>query len=92
MLFHVFYNGDLRMVNPRSQWSDDDQLTPQLTAIWLGGSNKPLNIATLALWRRIGVGPTFTRVGKSIRYPVSGLKEFVTAMTVSNDNHGGHND
>lgn len=71
------------MVNPRLNWSDEDQLTTQLAAIYLGGSNKPLALNTLALWRRRGTGPSFIRVGKSIRYPVSGLKHFMESMTVS---------
>lgn len=80
------------MANLRPIWSDEDQLTPQLAAIFLGGSNKPLALNTLALWRKKGVGPKYIKVGKSIRYPVSGLKEFVAAMTTSNDNRWGHND
>lgn len=77
------------MANLRPIWSDEDQLTPQLAAIFLGGSNKPLALNTLALWRQKRVGPQFVKVGKSIRYPVSGLKEFVASMTVSSDKHWG---
>ena len=80
------------MSNLHFEFSELDLLTPKQAAKFLGGSNKPLALATLALWRRNGEGPTFIRVGKSIRYPVSGLKEFVTATTVSNDNHGKHNE
>lgn len=73
-------------------WSDEDQLPPQLAAIYLGGSIKPLSLATLELWRRKGVGPKYIKVGKSVRYPVSGLKDFVAVMTSSNQNRWGHND
>ena len=68
---------------PRTLWSDNDQVTPQIAAIRLGGTDKPLSLNTLALWRRNGIGPTFIRVGKSIRYPVSGLNAFLKEMTVS---------
>ncbi|PPC93911.1 MAG: hypothetical protein CTY33_05910 [Methylotenera sp.] len=71
------------MVNQRHIWSDEDQLTPRLAAIYLGGSNKPLALNTLALWRRKNIGPKYIKVGKSVRYPISGLKEFVVAMTVN---------
>lgn len=76
------------MDNPRQLWSDQDQLTPKHAAIFLGGS-KPLALSTLSNWRRDGIGPAFTRVGKSIRYPVSGLKEFLNLMTVTSTNKGG---
>ncbi|CAN1507848.1 hypothetical protein MCEKH45_00707 [Methylophilaceae bacterium] len=79
------------MDNPRILWSDQDQLTPQLAAIFLGGS-KPLALSTLSNWRRAGIGPAYIRVGKSIRYPVSMLKEFLSAGTVHVDDIGGKND
>ena len=79
------------MDNPRQPWSDEDQLTPQFAANFLG-SSKPLALSTLSNWRRNGIGPAFIRVGNSIRYPVSGLKEFVNAMTVSASIKAGKND
>ena len=88
MLIHIFY-GDLRMAVTSSLWSEEDQLPPQLAAVYLGGSNKPLALATLELWRRKGIGPKYIKVGKSVRYPITGLKEFVASMTVSSDKHWG---
>lgn len=72
--------------------SEQNLLSPELAAEYLGGASKPLSQATLALWRRKGVGPTFIRVGKSIRYPLSKLNEFLNEMTVSRIVDGDQND
>ena len=79
------------MDKPRQLWSDQDPLTPKTTAIFLGGS-KPLSLSTLSNWRRNGEGPEYIRVGKSIRYPLSGLNKFIKAMTVSASIKVGIND
>lgn len=64
-------------------FSDQDLLTPKLAAIYLGGTSTPLALTTLSNWRAKGTGPTYIRVGDSIRYPVSGLREFMQCMTVN---------
>lgn len=61
----------------RPHWSDDDLITAKEAAIYLGGKIKPLACSTLFYWRLNGGGPTFIRVGKSIRYRVADLKAFI---------------
>ena len=56
---------------------DEDLLPPKLAAIILGGSIKPLSQNTLALWRRTGNGPSFLRIGNSIRYRYGDLMAFI---------------
>ena len=71
------------MTNIQFEFSDFDLLTPKQAAIFLGGSDKPLALSTLALWRNHGEGPSYIRIGKSIRYPVTRLKSFMQSMTVN---------
>lgn len=71
------------MSNFHFEFSDLDLLTPKQAAKFLGGSDKPIALSTLALWRKYREGPSFIRIGKSIRYPVSGLKYFMQSMTVN---------
>lgn len=71
------------MTDAHFLYSDLDLLSPKLSAKFLGGTNQPLALTTLALWRKNRVGPPFIRVGNSIRYPVSGLKSFIQSMTVN---------
>jgi hypothetical protein len=60
-----------------SQWSDDDLVTTKEAAIYLGGISNPLSSSTLFYWRSKGCGPEFIRVGSSIRYRISSLKNFI---------------
>lgn len=39
--------------------------------------------ATLALWRRIGQGPSFVRVGRLVRYRERDLVQWIEQQTVS---------
>jgi hypothetical protein len=43
-------------------------LNPESTGIYLGGTDKPLSVLTLADWRTKGIGPAYFRVGRLIRY------------------------
>jgi hypothetical protein len=61
----------------RPLWSDDDLIPPKEAAIFLGGKSKPLALSTLTYWRLRGVGPKYIRIGGSIRYRVSSLKNFM---------------
>jgi len=38
------------------------------------------SIRTLARWRRAGVGPSWTRVGRSPRYPLAWLNDFLRSQ------------
>lgn len=71
------------MSNLHFDFSDLDLLTPKQAAKFLGGYNKPIALSTLALWRKYREGPSFIRIGKSIRYPVTGLKYFMQSMAVN---------
>lgn len=46
------------------------------------GASRFLNIPerTLERWRYEGCGPRFAKFGKSVRYPLSELKKFVTSQ------------
>ncbi len=72
---------DLRMDIHRLEFSDQDNLAPNLAASFLGGSAKPLSLSTLSNWRRDGIGPKFVRIGKSIRYPVHELRAFMEGQS-----------
>ncbi|MEL6258617.1 MAG: helix-turn-helix domain-containing protein [Pseudomonadota bacterium] len=39
---------------------------------------------TLKKWRRLGQGPAFTKVGKSVRYRWQEIERYLDAQTVSN--------
>ncbi len=55
----------------------DRALREQEIAEWLG-----LSIATLRAWRRRGQGPRFVKFGRSVRYMVGDVEQFVRASAV----------
>ncbi|MBI4916897.1 MAG: helix-turn-helix domain-containing protein [Acidobacteria bacterium] len=56
-------------------------LSPQAAAEYLG-----LSVATLATWRCVGRYPLrFKRIGRSIRYSLADLEDFVQRRTVGGD-------
>lgn len=57
-----------------------DHLTPAETAAYLGGSS-PKSTSTLAQWRSSGVGPSYIKVGGSIRYRRSDLDAWLQSQT-----------
>lgn len=60
----------------RTELPDQELLTSQHAAEFLGGTARPISLSTLAYWRRTRQGPAFVRIGKSIRYRVSELRAF----------------
>ena len=52
-------------------------LTPKEVADWLG-----VNVQGLADWRYHNSGPTFTRIGRSIRYERDEVEKFIAAGRV----------
>ena len=57
--------------------NSDDLLTERQAAELLTVSSR-----TLQSWRSDGLGPPFTRVGRSVRYPHKGLLEYLAENTV----------
>jgi excisionase family DNA binding protein len=55
----------------------DDLLTERQAAELLTVSSR-----TLQSWRSDGLGPSFIRVGRSVRYPHKGLLEYLAENTV----------
>ncbi|MGB3375048.1 MAG: helix-turn-helix domain-containing protein [Microbacterium sp.] len=53
-------------------------LTPKQVAEWLG-----VSVATLSDWRYKQTGPTFTTLGRMIRYEHDRIQEFIDAGRVS---------
>ena len=44
-----------------------------------------LSVATLRNWRSMGRGPVYAKVGKSVRYQISDIKEFMEERKIKND-------
>lgn len=66
---------------------DDDLLTPSAAAKLLG-----VSLSWLAKARMRGDGPPFVKIGRSVRYPMPALREFIrTRMRRSTVDPGGHN-
>jgi hypothetical protein len=60
-----------------------DYLTPaQLVTRW----NEAVTIGTLSNWRSQGRGPTFVKIGRSIRYPLAAVVDYEAGNTHDNDN------
>jgi len=62
-------------------------LTPaQLVDRW----NKAVTTGTLSNWRSQGVGPAFSKFGRSIRYPIAAVQAYEAANSIApavNDNN-----
>lgn len=56
---------------------EDGLLLPEEAADYLN-----IKIQTLALWRSQGRGPTYIKLGSSVRYERSALREFVNVQRV----------
>lgn len=52
-------------------------LDPGSTGIFLGGSENPISVLTLADWRTKGIGPDYVKVGRLIRYRQADLDAWV---------------
>ncbi|MGV9784836.1 hypothetical protein [Nocardia farcinica] len=62
-----------------SEAPPQEYLSPkQLAERWPGGPS----VKTLAQWRYLGIGPDYTRVGKSVVYPLASVLEFERTNTV----------
>lgn len=58
--------------------SNANYLTPaQLVDRW----NKAVTIGTLSNWRSKGIGPAFTKFGKSVRYPLESVQAYEAVAT-----------
>jgi excisionase family DNA binding protein len=47
-----------------------------------------VSVKTLEAWRRLGKGPMFVKLGRSVRYTKRALDEFTSARTVRNSAEG----
>ncbi len=47
-----------------------------------------VSVKTLEAWRRLGKGPMFVKLGRSVRYTMRSLDEFTRARTVRNSAEG----
>lgn len=50
----------------------EDHLTPEETSEVLG-----ISTTTLCNWRSQGKGPDYVKIGRIVKYPVDGLREFL---------------
>lgn len=58
-------------------------LTPaQLVDRW----NNAVTTGTLSNWRSKGRGPSFVKIGKSVRYPLAAVQAYEAGNTHDNDN------
>lgn len=74
----------LLSVNSNNQNSIID---PLITA---SDAAKLLNVAliTLAVWRKSKIsGPAYVKVGKSVRYQLSAIRQFIDKNTVNTEEH-----
>ncbi len=62
-------------------------LDEKSAAEYLGGM-KPLSVKTLQKWRIKGAGPTWVRIGGSIRYKQSDLDQFIESSPRRGRIHG----
>lgn len=46
-------------------------------ARYLGGSESPISVRTMQRWRLEGLGPTYVKLGRLVRYRQSDLDEFI---------------
>lgn len=46
-----------------------------------------VSVATLARWASQKIGPTYIKVGRHTRYPLSGLVDFLDARTFAGRQH-----
>ncbi|SFK75339.1 helix-turn-helix domain-containing protein [Methylophaga sulfidovorans] len=53
-------------------------ITPQDTAKLLN-----VKVGTLANWRSMGEGPAYTKIGKSVRYALEDINEFIAKGRVA---------
>lgn len=63
--------------------SEDRRLTVEETAELLS-----VSVKTLEAWRRLGKGPEFVKLGRSVRYTISALDAFTRERTVRNSAEG----
>jgi len=47
-----------------------------------------VSVKTLEAWRRLGKGPMFVKLGRSVRYTMRALDEFTRERTVRNSAEG----
>ena len=52
-------------------------------AAYIGGDNSPISTRTMQRWRLEGVGPTFVKLGRMVRYRKSDLDAFLEARVRS---------
>ena len=57
--------------------SDDILLDEVAAGRYLGGSNNPISSRTMQRRRAHGDGPPFIKFGRLVRYPKSGLDEYI---------------
>ena len=50
-------------------------------AHYIGGPNSPLSTRTMQRWRLEGVGPTYVKLGRLVRYRKSDLELFLEERT-----------
>ena len=48
-------------------------------ATYIGGPNSPISTRTMQRWRLEGVGPSFIKLGRMVRYRKSDLDVFIEA-------------
>ncbi|MBI3439656.1 MAG: helix-turn-helix domain-containing protein [Proteobacteria bacterium] len=63
--------------------SEDRSLTVEETAELMS-----VSVKTLEAWRRLGKGPEFVKLGRSVRYTMHALDAFTRARTVRNSAEG----
>lgn len=63
--------------------SEDRSLTVEETAELMS-----VSVKTLEAWRRLGKGPEFVKLGRSVRYTMRALDAFTRARTVRNSAEG----
>ena len=69
--------------------SQPPELGPRLLNEHEAAEHLNLSVKTLRLWRRIGKGPDFLKLGDSVRYEPSTLAEWKDHCRVSMDSRRG---
>tara|TARA_R110002095_G_C4155204_1_gene230161 strand:+ start:492 stop:722 length:231 start_codon:yes stop_codon:yes gene_type:complete len=71
----------------------DPLFTEQQTALFLGNEEEPFAVRTLQRWRLTGYGPAYLKIGKSVRYRHSDLKQYLNScVRTSTTDTGSAND
>ena len=68
----------------------DEQVSPKIAALFLGGKDRPVSVRTLSNWRTDRTGPAFYKLGDApsspVRYMIRDLIAYIEKYRFENGN------